>query len=349
MPEFDGEICDGQDVTERPVETTEDGLERAQIRVRRRLTGRRLDKYLHSRLPRLSRTMLQRLIKQGVVTVNGKTVKPSYEPDGGDLVELVIPPPEPTEIVPEPMELDIVYEDEHMLAVNKPTSLVCHPARSSQTGTLANGLAHYSEHLSRGSDPFRPGIVHRLDKNTTGILLVAKTDEAHWKLGMQFEQRTIHKTYLAVVEGTVQLDADVIDSPIGNHPDVHDRYLVADARIRNMLVKQAVTRYEVVRRFRTHSIVRLYPKTGRTHQLRVHMSYIGHPMVGDRMYGGHALSERLPGDLGIVAPVIDRQALHAYRIEFQHPIFNKPMVLEAPLPEDLQRLIDTLEDVAQRV
>ena len=161
--------------------------------MRRRLPGRRLDKYLHGRFPRLSRTLIQRLIREGVITVNRQPAKASYEPDGGDRIDLVIPPPEPYEVIPEPMALDILYEDDDLLAVNKPKGIIVHPSRGTQTGTLANGLAWYASSLSHGDDPFRPGIIHRLDKNTTGVLLVAKTDEAHWRISLQFERRTIRE------------------------------------------------------------------------------------------------------------------------------------------------------------
>jgi 23S rRNA pseudouridine1911/1915/1917 synthase len=312
--------------------------------VRRRLLGRRLDKYLHSRFPRLSRTLIQRLIKQGEVTVNGRPTKASYEPDGHDRIELVIPPPEPYCVIPEQIPLDIVYEDDCMLAINKQKGIIVHPSKSTQVGTLANGLAYYASSLSHGEDPFRPGIVHRLDKNTTGIMLVAKTDEAHWRLSLQFERRTIRKTYLGVVEGSPQLDSDVIDAPLASHPTIKDRYIIpgCHAGVLNRLSKEAITEYEVVERFRGYSLVHLHPKTGRTHQLRVHMSYIGHPMAGDTFYGGHHVSQvHLTGE-GSNLPITNQQALHAYRIKFNHPILETTMELEAPPPEELATLIRLL-------
>jgi 23S rRNA pseudouridine1911/1915/1917 synthase len=314
------------------------------LSIRRRLPGRRLDKYLHSRFPRLSRTMIQRLIKEGAITVNGKPTKASYEPDARDKVDLTIPPPEPYEVVPEPIPLDIVYEDDHMLAINKQNGIIVHPSKATQTGTIANGLAYYANTLSHGEDPFRPGIVHRLDKNTTGVMLVAKTDEAHWRLALQFERRTVRKTYLGVVEGAPRLDADVINAPLGSHPTIKDRYIVPGAHqaVLNRVAKEAITEYEVVERFRGFSLVHLHPKTGRTHQLRVHMSYIGHPMICDTYYGGHPLSEKdLTGE-GSESPLITQQALHAYRIRFMHPISEAQMELEAPPPPDMAYLIQIL-------
>jgi len=330
-----------RDIVERPVPIDKDAQE-VEIRIRRKLPGRRMDKYLRGRFPRLSRTLIQRLIKQGAITVNGKPTKPSYELDSGDLVRLIIPPPEPMEVRPDDIPLDIVYEDDFILAVNKRTGIICHPARSTQMGTVANALVHYASQLSHGDDPFRPGIVHRLDKNTTGIMLVAKTDEAHWRLSLQFEHRTITKNYIAVVEGVPSLDADVIDAPIGAHPMVKDRYLVPGVRERPGLLKQAVTRYEITERFRRHAFVNMYPKTGRTHQLRVHMSYIGHPIVGDTFYGGHHLSEKDLAGEGDETPLFEYQALHAHRIQFRHPIKENDMTLKAPIPAPFQRLLDLL-------
>ncbi|HUW82936.1 MAG TPA: RluA family pseudouridine synthase [Phycisphaerae bacterium] len=330
------------DILQRPVPLDEDECDRVKLRIRRRLVGRRLDKYLHSRLPRLSRTLIQRLIKQGAVTVNGRPTKPSHEPDGGDQIEVLIPPPEPTEIIPEPIELNVIYEDRFILAINKQPGIICHPAKGSQTGTLANALAYYAESLSHGADPFRPGIVHRLDKNTTGVMLVAKTDEAHWRLALQFEKRTVEKTYVGVVHGRLEFDEDLISAPIGVHPTIRDRYMVPGARYRQALTKEAVTRYQVVHRFAGHTLVHMHPKTGRTHQLRVHMSYIGYPMVGDKFYGGQMVSERSITGTGSDEPIVDRQALHARRIKFVHPIHEKPVTLEAPIPADIQRLIDVL-------
>ncbi len=317
---------------------------KARVKVRRRLPGRRLDKYLHSRFPRMSRTLLQRLIKQGAVTVNGLPTKASYEPTAGDVVELLVPPPEPTDIVPEDIPLDIIYEDDYLLAINKATGIICHPARGGQTGTIANAVAYYADQLSHGTDPFRPGIVHRLDKNTTGVMLIAKTDEAHWRLSMQFERRTLQKTYFGIVEGEPRLDGDVIDMPLGAHPTMRDRHIVPGMPVRPILFKDAVTRYEVVERLKGFAIMHLHPKTGRTHQLRVHMSAIGHPMMGDTFYGGHFFSARdITGDPGASDdPLIPYQSLHALRISFVHPIREEPLTIEAPLPAQLQSIVDLL-------
>lgn len=342
--ENEDDVILNQELADRPLDVESEEAEPVTLVVRRRLAGRRLDKYLHSRFPRMSRTLIQRLIKQGIVTVNRRPTKASYEPDAGDRVDLVIPPPEPYDVIPENIPLDVVYEDEHMLAINKPKGIIVHPSKGTQLGTLANGLAFYANTLSSGEDPFRPGIVHRLDKNTTGIMLVAKTDEAHWRLSLQFERRTVRKTYLGIVEGRPELDSDVIDAPLGLHATIKDRYIVPGAHIKvtNKLSKEAITEYEVVERFRGYALVHLHPRTGRTHQLRVHMSYIGHPIVNDTFYHGHLLSElQLTGE-GSDAPLTSQQALHAYRIRFKHPITEAETELEAPPPPEMSRLIQLL-------
>lgn len=315
---------------------------RTQIRMRRRLPGRRLDKYLSGRFSTLSRTTIQRLIKSGDVTVNGKPTKPSYEMLGGDLIELTVPQRGPLEIVPENIPLDVLWEDEHLIAINKRAGIICHPAHSTQTGTICNALAYYSANLSQGSDPFRPGIVHRLDKNTTGVMLVAKHDEAHWRLALQFERRVVQKTYLAVVEGGFDLDRDTIDAPIGVHPVVREKFAVMAKNNKIDWSKDAVTHFEVAERFRGYTLVKLFPKTGRTHQLRVHMSYVGRPIVGDAMYGGKVASEASLSGGGSAEPLFVHQALHAWQIEFRHPILEHKMKIEAPFHEALRRLVQLL-------
>ena len=314
-------------------------------RVRRRVAGRRLDKYLCGRFPHISRTALQRYIKQGEVTVNGLPSKASYEPAADDVITVILPPPPPTELVPEDIPIDIVYEDPWLLAINKAPGIVCHPARATQTGTVANAVAYYAETLSKGSDPFRPGIVHRLDKNTTGVMLIAKTDEAHWRICLQFERRTTRKQYFAVCEGTVQLDGDVINRPLAPHPETTQRMILQTANPpRQAMFKEAVTEYHVVKRYRGYTAVELFPKTGRTHQLRVHMASIGHPIVGDQLYGGRAVSERSLSGQGCEEPFLAYQALHAQRISLVHPIREQPLEIEAPLHPVLQKLLDLLDE-----
>jgi 23S rRNA pseudouridine1911/1915/1917 synthase len=326
----------------------EEGV-RVQIVIRRKLPGRRLDKYLHGRFrKKVSRTTIQRLIKSGEITVNGRPTKNSYEMEGGDAIDITFPPPQPYEVTPEEIPLDIVYEDEYVLALNKRAGIIIHPASRTQGGTIANALAFYCKNkLAKTDDPFRPGIVHRLDKNTTGILIVAKTDEAHWRLAAQFENRTTQKVYLAIVHGMLEFDQDVIDVPIGQHPTVHDRYVATGfaermgGRFEKKLTKEAVTRYKVLERIRGFSLVELHPKTGRTHQLRIHMSHIRHPIVGDPFYGGRNLSIKevsgRPEDP--TEPHFTRQMLHAHRLTVMHPILEKPLELCAPVPEDFKEFL----------
>lgn len=322
-----------------PASADDDDIEHVRLRIRRRLPGRRIDKYLQGRFAHLSRAAIQRLIKEGAIRVNGRDTKASYEMATGDIVDLALPIQRPIEVVPENIPIDVLHEDEHIIAINKEAGIICHPARADQSGTIVNALAYYSTHLSAGSDPFRPGIVHRLDKNTTGVMLVAKTDEAHWRLALQFEKRTTQKTYLAVVEGEVALDADTIDAPIGVHPIVREKFAVLVERNKIDIGKDAVTHYEVAERFRGYTLVRLSPKTGRTHQLRVHMSFLGHPVAGDTMYGGRPVSERLIAGEGSIEPFLKYQALHAWKIRFKHPIAEDMMEIEAPFRDELKQLV----------
>jgi len=353
---------EGMEVVETPIEAEEeDGLERVRIDIRKALPGRRLDKYLAGRLGKpMSRTALQGYIREGSVTVNGHAVKPSYVMRSGDTIDMMIPVAKPREIPPEPIPLDIVHEDDDVLAVNKQAGLIVHPARGNWTGTLVNALAYYFRmnwrdisELPTSGEVFRPGIVHRLDRDTTGIMLIAKTELALWRLGRQFELRKIHKTYTAIVHGLVEHDQDVIDLPIGRHPMIREKYAVhrKTGMVYAATTKDAVTRFKVLQRLENvgrskacFSLVELYPLTGRTHQLRVHMSYVGHPVVGDAMYGGGPIyRSQLMGQADrAVGPLIMRQALHAHTIEFNHPRTGKPMRLEAPWPKDFT---DTLEEL----
>ncbi len=322
----------------------EEGSETHHIQVRKRLPGRRLDKYLRAKYPRISRTALQLYIKQGLVTVNDLPTKASYEPKPGDRIKVVLPPPPPADVVPENIPLDILYEDDWMLAINKAAGIVCHPGHPSQTGTVVNAVAFHATNLSRGSGPFRPGIVHRLDKNTTGVMVIAKTDEAHWRIALQFERRTIRKEYFAICHGRITLDGDVINKPLAPHPATTKRMILPSINPpRQAMFKEAITEYRVSRRYRGYTTVELFPKTGRTHQLRVHMASLGHPILGDRFYGGHAVSEADLTGGGSPESLIEHQALHARRLRLMHPILEKPLELEAPLPPRITRILELLD------
>lgn len=314
------------------------------LRVRRRVVGRRLDRFLHGRYPRVSRTMLQKLIKSGQITVNSLPTKASYEPAAGDIVQLILPPPPPSEVVPRDIPIDVIYEDDWVIALNKQEGIVCHPAWPGQTDTIANAVVFHSGQLTGGDDPCRPGIVHRLDKNTTGVLLIAKTDESHWRIALQFERRTVKKEYFAIVEGRVNLDGDIIDKPLSPHPSTTQRMILPTAfPPRQAMFKEAITEYRVIKRYRGYTAVALHPRTGRTHQLRVHMMSIGHPIVGDVMYGGRPVSEMELSGEGSSEPIIAHQALHARRLQLMHPILEKPLILEAPISERIQRIVELLE------
>jgi len=324
---------------------------------------KRVDLYLRDRLPDWSRAMLQKLVKSGTVMVNGRPAKSSTVIRAGDVVEITLPKAAPEEALPENIPLDVVYEDDQFIALNKQSGLIVHPARGHWTGTLINALLYHAQQtqgtLSAGSDPWRPGIIHRLDRDTTGLILIAKTDEAHWRLAGQFERRTIKKTYMALVHGHVELDADLIDAPLAVHPKIREKYAV-----RPEAGKPAQTVYTVRERFKigtgrgsdgaSYTLLELAPRTGRTHQLRVHCAHIGHPIVGDSMYGGRQITladvvktrntkhetRNVLESAG--APLVARQALHAFRLQFVHPTKFHRMTLEAPLPADMANLIELL-------
>ncbi len=300
---------------------------------------RRIDKYLHGRFSNYSRVMIQNIIKASAVKVNGKIVKASFKLSPGDKIELTLPELPKREILPEDIPLNIIYEDDCLIILNKQAHMIVHPARGNTHGTLVNGLAYYCENLSSGLGELRPGIVHRLDKNTTGIMIVTKNDTAQWKVAKQFENRTIKKTYLAIVHGTPELTADRISAPLGIHPKKREKYAV-----RTETGKEAITFYQTIEIFRGFSLIKLTPKTGRTHQLRVHLSHIKHPIVADDMYGGKLvypwqLKDQQPTTED---PIINRCALHAHTIEFKHPETEKIVNFEAPLPKDMQSLLDIL-------
>jgi len=328
--------CDSQN---NAPDLPETGGEPVTLRVGSSIQERRLDKYLHGRFSNLSRRFLQDIIKAGSVTVNGNAVKPSFRLSPNDVVELTIPEPPSKDILPEDIPLNIIYEDDHLIILNKQPGILVHPARGNTHGTLVNALAFYSDRLSSGLGEFRPGIVHRLDRNTTGVMIVAKHDAAQWKIAHQFERRQVNKTYIAIVHGTPDLTRDRINAPLGIHPKVRQLYAV-----RPETGKECITFFEVIESFRGFSLLKMMPKTGRTHQIRVHLSYIKHPIVADDMYGGKLV---YPWQLADAQPepqepVIDRVALHASTIEFKHPVTEETVKFEAPLPQDMQNLLDML-------
>jgi 23S rRNA pseudouridine1911/1915/1917 synthase len=297
--------------------------------------GYRLDRFLAERLPDRSRSEIQRWIKNGMVLVGGATSKPGYRLEAGDLITVSIPSPEPYEVLPEPIPLDIRYEDDDLLVVNKPAGMVTHPAAGHSTGTLVNAVLHHVPDLVGVGGVERPGIVHRLDKDTTGLIVVAKNDRAHRYLQEQFKERTVEKKYQALLFGFLSPARGRIEAPIGRDPK--DRKKMAVVPVGSG--REAVTRYRVLRYYRDdrtvgrqqYTLVEAMPKTGRTHQIRVHMAYIGHPIVGDKVYGRR--KQRLP---------IERHFLHAGYLRFRRPSDGKWVEVSAELPDDLQFVLEIL-------
>jgi 23S rRNA pseudouridine1911/1915/1917 synthase len=308
------------------------------ITVGPKIKKKRLDTYLHSRFSQFSRTHIQTLIKEQGVTVNGYSAKCSSKLSAGDEVDLVVPTVEDRKLIAEDIPINVIYEDDYVIVINKQADIIVHPARGNKSGTLVNGLMFYSNNLSSINGDFRPGIVHRLDRNTTGVMIVAKTDDAHLGLTRQFAERTTQKTYIAVVHGVPQLTADCINKPVGTNTSFRERMAV------NREGKEAISFYKVLEEFRGYSVIELSPKTGRTHQLRVHMQHIKHSIVADDMYGGKVIypwqiedREAAPED-----PLMSRTALHPWKLEIDHPITGKRMIFQADLPDDIQNLIDNL-------
>ncbi len=317
------------------------GSEPLNLRVGDSIKERRIDKYLHGRFSNFSRRFLQDAIKAGTVLVNGKAVRQSFKLSSGDRIELTLPEPPDREITPEDIPLNIIHEDEDIIVLNKQADILVHPARGNRSGTLVNALAFYSDELSSGLGEFRPGIVHRLDRNTTGVMIVAKNDRAQWKIAKQFENRKVTKTYMAIVHGKPDLTRDRINAPLGQHPRHREKYA-----IRTDSGKESITFYEVLEPFRGYSFVMLFPKTGRTHQIRVHLAHIKHPIIADDMYGGKLVYpwQLKDAEPAVEEPVISRVALHAHSIEFTHPTTEQIVKFEADLPPDMQHALDMLRE-----
>jgi 23S rRNA pseudouridine1911/1915/1917 synthase len=315
--------------------------------------GSRLDVFLTQVFPGQSRSFLARVIEKGTVRVDGVTARASFKLKAGSVVRFAVPEPPRAGPAAEEIPLDFLHVDPWMAAVNKPAGMVVHPAKGNWKGTLAGALKWHLEQqpdagvvaaggLSTAGGPTRPGIVHRLDRDTSGVIVVARTEESHHALAKQFERRTVEKTYLAITQGVPQLDRDEIDLPIGIHPYQRERMAV---RRDHSTSRDAVTRYEVVERFRGAALVRVTPKTGRTHQIRVHMAAIGYPVLADGLYSGRTQIE--PSFLGLPPgpPLIERQALHAARLCLDHPETRVRLEFAAPLAGDMQRLLDAFRAV----
>ena len=371
---------------------------------------KRVDKYLTIRIPFMSRTQLQRLIDEGGVTVNGGKCKSSTKLRSGDRVEVYVPPPPPAQLQPEDIPLDVLYEDEHLIIINKSPDIIVHPARAHNKGTMIHALAFHFQNRSAGAlsavgkEFARPGVVHRLDRQTSGLIVFAKSDEAHWRIGQQFERRTVDKRYLALVHGQYEPPIDLIDLPIGPHKSKEKGYREKNVVRHDALGKQSLTIARVREVFRSpvgqavveaakprpklgwdqengeqepgqdargtargpatvgeararegYSLVELELKSGRTHQIRVHLTHRGYPITGDDMYGGRPLVwnekeqrvssdvDRTPGSEGSTTPyLVGRVALHAATLSFKHPADGRQLSFQAPLPKDLAAALAAL-------
>lgn len=303
--------------------------------------GKRLDRYLSEEEDLLTRSQIQRLIRSGLILVDGKSCKPSYRLKGGETLAITIPEPQPFHLRPEQIPLDVVYEDEFLIVVNKPPGMVVHPGSGVHSGTLVNALLGYCKDLSGIGGYLRPGIVHRLDKGTSGLIIAAKNDLAHLRLSEALKRREIKRIYEAIVWGRPPRRGKV-ETLLGR--SYADRKRMA---VRKQDGREAITNFEVIEEFDFASRLLVKLGTGRTHQIRVHLAHIGHPVFGDPTYGGRRrkygnLSRESMRKARECLELIDRQALHARKLVFTHPITGSKMNFEIPVPEDMKALIDAL-------
>lgn len=288
--------------------------------------GQRIDVYLSENMEDMSRSHIQKLIFQKDILVNGKEIKSNYKLRSGDSIKVVIPEPARLDLIAEDIDIEILYEDQDLAVVNKPQGMVVHPAAGNYTGTLVNALLGKCS-LSSINGVIRPGIVHRIDKDTSGILVIAKNDNSHKHLAEQIKNHTVKRIYVALVEGIMKNDQGTINMPIGRHPVERKKMAVV-----NRNGREAVTHYRVIERYGENTLIEARLETGRTHQIRVHMAYIGHPLVGDSVYGYKKQKYRLKG-----------QALHARTLGFIHPVKCEYMEFTAPLPEYFENLLNKLK------
>lgn len=311
------------------MEFTEDGIEAGleTVRAEAEDAGTRADVFLAAKLG-VSRSNMQKLLEDGRVKRGEKIIKANYKVRAGEMFVVDIPEPEPIEAVPENIPLDIIYEDDDVVVLNKARGMVVHPAPGNYTGTLVNALLYHCSNLSGINSAIRPGIVHRLDKDTSGIMIVAKNDAAHISLSQQIQSKSAVRTYLAVVRGNIKTDSGTIETQIAR--DKNDRKKMAVVKEGG---RDAITDYEVLERFGKYTLVRCKLRTGRTHQIRVHMEYLGYPLVGDPKYSPMKTPFGIKG-----------QALHSHTLEFTHPRTGERIKFEAPLPEDMHKIITRLHN-----
>lgn len=313
--------------------------------------GARLDAYLTSLVPDLSRSAVQRLVEEGCVTVDGAPAKVGLKLKQGQVVSYIIPAVKPAEAQAEEIPLDIVYEDEDLIVINKPKDLVVHPAPGSPAGTLVNALLAHCKGLSAVGGVERPGIVHRLDKDTSGLMVVAKNDKTHHELQRQIQARTAERKYLALIWGNPKFEEAIVDAPIGRHPSDRQKMAVIPDPERHR-AREAQTNLRVQERFGPFTLIEAKLQTGRTHQVRVHLAYAGHPVVGDPVYSGN---RRMHTGRAEFVPVVNKlidalegQALHAYSLSFTHPRTGELLAFTAPMPPAMQALVDYIRQECVR-
>jgi 23S rRNA pseudouridine1911/1915/1917 synthase len=301
-------------------------------------TGKRLDAYIHERVNNYSRSLISQLIRDKHVSVSGEARKPGYRVKSGDHIAVEIPHAKASVFLPEPMDLSVIYEDECIIVIDKPPGLVVHPAPGHFSGTLVYGLLHHCPDLKGISGEIRPGIVHRLDKDTSGVIVCAKDGMSQLDLARQFKARIVRKEYIALVLGELKADSGKMDQPIGRHPS--DRKKMST---RSKSSRIAETHWTIIDRFNGFSLVRVDLKTGRTHQIRVHFAAAGHPIVGDAVYSGKKTQRSALTEISRLVSTVTRQMLHAKSLRITHPKTREPISFEAPLPNDLVDLIDQLK------
>ena len=329
----------------KPIRVDYDRIERTEFEIYKESILQRLDIYIHKRKPEYSRTLVQKLIQDGLITVNGHKTKPAYVINMGDKITCDLPKLILPHVVASDIPLEIVHEDEHLIAINKPPQFVVHPAAGHWDDTLVNALLHHCGVLPETDEIYKPGIVHRIDKDTSGVIIAAKSLKAHGELTKQFQDRVVQKSYRAIVEGEVEFDEDIIDKDMDRSKHDFEKMAV----VKKGTGKSAISYYRVLERFEGFTFVEVAPKTGRTHQIRVHMASIGHPCIADSAYGKRdALFLR---DLGAtedplvpdpLQPILMRQALHAFTIQFTHPGTGMIVQYAAPLAQDLETVLTLL-------
>jgi 23S rRNA pseudouridine1911/1915/1917 synthase len=316
-----------------------------EMEARLKADGMRLDQFLHGHFSDFSRSVLQKLIEAGGVHVNGKQAKASYKVRHGDKILIHVPEPTHPAPVAEDIPIDILYQDEHLAIINKPPGMVVHPAKGHWSGTLVNALRFHFPKLSGINGDYRAGIVHRLDRDTSGVIMIAKEEQTHRDLAMIFELRKIFKEYATITQGVVDRDSDYVEGKIAHHPHDRVKMTISDDE-EDEDAKEACTYYEVEERFRGFTFVRCQPRTGRTHQIRVHMASIGCPVLADKLYSGRDalyladLVPSLPQEQNEL--LLSRQALHAHRLRFRHPRTNQVLDVTAPLPPEFEKTLTAL-------